>query len=98
MLVPTQARAEWVIANPPSGSFELDYGDATTLEHWTWCDALFMAPPVYMKLYNITGDKKFIRFMDKEYKASIGHRLSYHQILSSRPYSTLLSPHLPEIF
>ena len=64
MLVPTQARAEWVIANPPSGSFELDYGDATTLEHWTWCDALFMAPPVYMKLYNITGDKKFIRFMD----------------------------------
>lgn len=73
MLVPTQARAEWVIANPPSGSFELDYGDATTLEHWTWCDALFMAPPVYMKLYNITGDKKFIRFMDKEYKATYNY-------------------------
>ena len=45
MLIPTQARAEWVIANPPSGSFELNYGDATTLEHWTWCDALFMALP-----------------------------------------------------
>ena len=29
-----------------------------------------MAPPVYLKLYNITGDKKFIRFMDKEYKAT----------------------------
>ena len=42
MLVPTQARAEWVIANPPSGSFELDYGDATTLNtglgvtHCSW--------------------------------------------------------------
>ena len=70
MLIPTQARAGWVIDNPPSGSFELNYGDASTLEHWTWCDALFMAPPVYMKLYNITGDKKFIRFMDKEYKAT----------------------------
>ena len=70
MIVPTLARTEWVVANPPSGSFQLTYGDATTLEHWTWCDALFMAPPVYLKLYNITGDKKFIRFMDKEYKAT----------------------------
>lgn len=70
MLIPTQARAGWVIDNPPSGSFKLNYGDASTLEHWTWCDALFMAPPVYTKLYNITGDKKFIRFMDKEYKAT----------------------------
>lgn len=70
MIVPTLARAEWVIANPSSGSFQLNYGDATTLERWTWCDALFMAPPVYLKLYNITGDKKFIRFMDKEYKAT----------------------------
>lgn len=68
MLIPTLARTEWVIDNPPTGSFELNYGDATTLERWTWCDALFMAPPVYLKLYNITGDKKFIRFMDKEYK------------------------------
>lgn len=24
--------------------------------------------PVYARLYNITGDKKFLRFMDKEYK------------------------------
>lgn len=73
MIIPTLARTEWVIANPPTGSFELDYSDPTTLEHWTWCDALFMAPPVYMKLYNITGDKKFIRFMDKEYKATYNY-------------------------
>ncbi|GAE83255.1 rhamnogalacturonides degradation protein RhiN [Bacteroides reticulotermitis JCM 10512] len=70
MLIPTLARAEWVATHPSSGSFRLDYSDGSTLERWTWCDALFMAPPVYMKLYNITGDKKFIRFMDKEYKAT----------------------------
>lgn len=70
MLIPTLARTEWVINHPPQGSFKLDYGNATTLEHWTWCDALFMAPPVYLRLYNATGDKKFIRFMDKEYKAT----------------------------
>ena len=70
MMIPTQARAEWVIAHPSSGSFQLDYRKASTLEHWTWCDALFMAPPVYAKLYVLTGDKKYLRFMDKEYKAT----------------------------
>lgn len=70
MIVPTLARAEWVIAHPSAGSFKLDYSDPTTLEHWTWCDALFMAPPVYLHLYSVTGDKKFIRFMDKEFKAT----------------------------
>ena len=86
MLVPTLARAEWVIANPPSGSFELNYGDASTLEHWTWCDALFMAPPVYMKLYNITGDKKFIRFMNKEYKATYNYLFDKEENLFYRDH------------
>lgn len=70
MIIPTLARAEWVMEHPSKGSFMLDYRDASTLERWTWCDALFMAPPVYARLYRITGDKKFIRFMDKEYKAT----------------------------
>lgn len=70
MMIPTQARAEWVISHPSSGSFQLDYRKASTLEHWTWCDALFMAPPVYAKLYVLTDDKKYLRFMDKEYKAT----------------------------
>lgn len=86
MLVPTLARAEWVIMNPPVGSFELDYSDATTLEHWTWCDALFMAPPVYLHLYNITGDKKFIRFMDKEYKLTYDYLFDKEENLFYRDH------------
>ena len=86
MLIPTQARAEWVIANPPSGSFELDYSTGRDLEHWTWCDALFMAPPVYMKLYTITGDKKFIRFMDKEYKATYNYLFDKEEDLFYRDH------------
>lgn len=70
MIIPTLARTEWVMSHPSKGSFVLDYSDASTLERWTWCDALFMAPPVYARLYRITGDKKFIRFMDKEFKAT----------------------------
>ena len=86
MITPTLARTEWVIANPPSGSFELDYGNPTTLEHWTWCDALFMAPPVYLKLYNITGNKKFIRFMDKEYKSTYNYLFDKEENLFYRDH------------
>lgn len=86
MIIPTLARTEWVIDNPPTGSFELDYGDATTLEHWTWCDALFMAPPVYLKLYTLTGDKKFIRFMDKEYKATYDYLFDKEENLFYRDH------------
>ena len=73
MRIPTVARTEWVMEHPSSGSFDLDYADASTLERWTWCDALFMAPPVYARLYARTGDKKYIRFMDKEYKETYKH-------------------------
>lgn len=84
MMIPTQARAEWVIAHPSSGSFQLDYRKASTLEHWTWCDALFMAPPVYAKLYVLTGDKKYLRFMDKEYKATYDYLFDKADTLSYR--------------
>lgn len=70
MIIPTIARTEWVMAHPSKGSFLLDYNTPSTLERWTWCDALFMAPPVYARLYRITGDKKYIRFMNKEFKAT----------------------------
>ena len=34
---------------------------------WWWCDALFMAPPVYAKMAAVTGDKKYLTFMDHEW-------------------------------
>jgi len=39
-------------------------------DRWNWCDALFMSPPVWAKLYKITGNKKYIDFMVSEYKAT----------------------------
>lgn len=86
MLNPTVARAEWVIAHPSAGSFRLDYGDAETLERWTWCDALFMAPPVYARLYALTGDKKYLRFMDTEFKATYAHLFDQEQDLFFRDW------------
>jgi unsaturated rhamnogalacturonyl hydrolase len=34
---------------------------------WWWCDALFMAPPVLADLAKITGEKKYLDFMDHEW-------------------------------
>ncbi len=34
---------------------------------WWWCDALFMAPPVYAEMYAATGDTKYLDFMDREW-------------------------------
>lgn len=34
---------------------------------WCWADALFMGPPVWMHLANITGEKKYLEFANKEF-------------------------------
>jgi len=34
---------------------------------WWWCDALFMAPPVLVKLSQTTGERKYLDFMDHEW-------------------------------
>ena len=34
---------------------------------WSWCDALFMAPPVYALLANVTGDNGYREFMNREF-------------------------------
>jgi unsaturated rhamnogalacturonyl hydrolase len=34
---------------------------------WWWCDALFMAPPVLSRMYVITGDRKYLDYMDHEW-------------------------------
>lgn len=66
----TWARTNWVMSNPANTTLKLDYSHLETLNRWSWCDALFMAPPVYAKLYALTKDKKYMEFMDKEYKAT----------------------------
>ena len=34
---------------------------------WWWCDALFMSPPVLLRMYEITHDKKYLDYMDHEW-------------------------------
>lgn len=70
MIAPVMARANWVVENPSKTTLELDYKNPETLDRWSWCDALFMAPPVYAKLYALTKNKKYLDFLNKEYQAT----------------------------
>ncbi|MFZ6033889.1 MAG: glycoside hydrolase family 88 protein [Melioribacter sp.] len=31
-------------------------------EWWTWCDALFMAPPSFARMYRVTGDSSYLKY------------------------------------
>jgi len=34
---------------------------------WWWCDALYMAPPVWVRMYAATGDRKYVDYVDKQW-------------------------------
>ncbi|MBT8043818.1 MAG: glycoside hydrolase family 88 protein, partial [Verrucomicrobiae bacterium] len=69
MLEPTQKHFDWILDNPKTGS--LMWGKDTDCHNrWGWCDALFMAPPVWARLAKITGDRKYLDFMHQEYMAT----------------------------
>ena len=57
MLAPTRERMDALLNRPDDPSKPL----------WWWCDALFMAPPVLADLSQITGDKKYLDYMNHEW-------------------------------
>jgi rhamnogalacturonyl hydrolase YesR len=35
---------------------------------WWWCDALFMAPPVWVKMYKATGERKYLDYVHEQWR------------------------------
>ena len=62
MLEPTQKNIDAVMRIPDNAEKPL----------WWWCDALFMAPPVLVKLARATGNRKYLDFMDREWWITSG--------------------------
>jgi unsaturated rhamnogalacturonyl hydrolase len=62
MLTPIRERMDAVMQLPDDKAKPL----------WWWCDALFMAPPVMAKLSRITGDRKYLDFMDRQWWITSG--------------------------
>jgi rhamnogalacturonyl hydrolase YesR len=61
MMKPTQAELDAILAAPRDSTVP---GKEIP---WWWCDALFMAPPVWARMYAATGDKKYITYLDEEW-------------------------------
>ena len=61
-------RIDWILAHPADTA--MDYHNKQT---WTWSDALFMAPPVYARLAQITGNTEYVRQMDRNFRRTYAH-------------------------
>ncbi len=51
---------------------------------WYWCDALFMAPPAWVRMYKATGDMAYLDYMDREWWATSGRLYDHHEHLYFR--------------
>jgi unsaturated rhamnogalacturonyl hydrolase len=51
---------------------------------WWWCDALFMAPPVLARLSQLTGDPKYLQYMDHEWQITTAALYDPQEKLYSR--------------
>ncbi|MGA8233708.1 MAG: glycoside hydrolase family 88 protein [Candidatus Acidiferrales bacterium] len=63
MIAPLRSRLDAILSAPPnveSLDFHQPYDQVSQL--WSWCDSLFMAPPVWMQLYAATGDERYLDF------------------------------------
>ena len=63
-----------IFANPHTGP--LDFTKKDNQKRWSWCDALFMSPTVLVRMYGLTGDTKYLTFMDQEYRATADYLFS----------------------
>jgi rhamnogalacturonyl hydrolase YesR len=57
MMAPTRQSLDTVMQRPDDPAKPL----------WWWCDALFMAPPVFAELSSAMGDRRYIAFLDREW-------------------------------
>lgn len=82
MMDPMRARLDQEIATPDDPAKPL----------WWWCDALFMAPPVFADMAKATGDAKYLDFMDREWKITTDLLYDKNKHLYSRD-ATYLDKH-----
>ncbi len=78
LIAPTQKVFKQILANRATSSLEYKpdptgQGEATCQHRWCWCDALFMAPPVWAAVGKLTGDPAYLNYVDEEYQATIDY-------------------------
>jgi unsaturated rhamnogalacturonyl hydrolase len=65
MLKGIKDRFDYILAN--RSHVTLHINEQKGKDRWWWCDALFMGPPVLAKLAAVTGEPKYLLFMNEEW-------------------------------
>jgi rhamnogalacturonyl hydrolase YesR len=84
MMRPTQSALDAILAAPRASAIP---GKEIA---WWWCDALFMAPPVWAQMYAATGDRKYVDYLDEEWAKTSGRLYDTKEHLYARD-STFLA-------
>lgn len=63
MIADLEVLADTLIARPHTES--LEHKNGVGKREWSWCDALFMAPPSLAMLANVTGKTKYLDICDQ---------------------------------
>jgi len=63
MIAPMRERFDWILAHRPANPLEFDRKtNPKNQERWSWCDALFMSPPAWLRLWKATGDQRYLDY------------------------------------
>ena len=87
MLAPSQARFDSILAEPTKAVF--DWGTPDCLDHWSWCDALFMGPMSWLLMYEVTGDARYLEFANRNWWITTDRLYSEKDHLYARDESYL---------
>ena len=66
MIAPLRERFDFILANQPADT-NLEFHQKGSQERWSWCDALFMAPPAWVQLSAATGEAKYLDYAVQEW-------------------------------
>jgi rhamnogalacturonyl hydrolase YesR/lysophospholipase L1-like esterase len=87
------------IVTAPATS-DLSYYAKDSHKRWCWCDALFMAPTVFARFGNATGNKKYFDFLSNEFWATYDSLYSKedHLFFRDTRYKTMKEANGQKVF
>ncbi len=60
MIAPMRAHFDAILAEPKDDDLRIN--SRAAFDKWSWCDALFMGPPAWIRLWKATGDTRYLDF------------------------------------